>query len=253
MALKTRYRLLIEYCGAHFAGFQKLSQKRTVQAELERAYTRLCGHPVQVWGAGRTDTGVHATGQVVAFDSENPRTPEQVVTAGNIMLPPDIRVKSAEIAGPDFHPRFSARSRTYRYLIARSEPDAILQSLAWCVPGPLDLSQMRLAAETLTGKHDFSNFTSRPESDRRHRTILRLELSQAQGSLAPMRGDFVQVEVQADAFMRRMVRLMVSGLVRVGTGALTPAELKGVLEGGDPNLLGAPAPASGLYLISVEY
>ncbi len=251
MALKTRYRLVVEYCGAGFAGFQKLSHKRTVQAELERAYSHLAGHPVQIWGAGRTDTGVHATGQVVAFDSENPRTPEQVLNAGNIMLPGDIRVKSCAIVGPEFHPRHSAVSRTYRYLIALREPDALLQGLAWCVPGPLDLDRMRAAAAGLLGKHDFSAFSSRPESVRRERTLLKLELGQiAAGSMGPppldrLGGPLLWVEVQANSFMRRMVRMIVSTLVRVGTGEVEPNALWQNVE--------PPAPASGLYLVGVEY
>lgn len=254
MAL-TRYRLLIEYCGTGFAGFQKVSGKRTVQAELERAYAHLCGHPLKVWGAGRTDTGVHATGQVVAFDSENPRTPEQVLTAGNLMLPPDVRVKQAEIVGPDFHPRHSALSRTYRYLVANREPDALLTHQAWCVPGPIDLDRMRQGAALLLGSHDFSGFSSRPEGEVRRRNLLRLDVGRAELSpgLPERSGPFLWVDVQANAFLRRMVRLLVGGLVRVGTGALTSRNLVQALSTGDTNHVGPPAPPGGLYLVSVEY
>lgn len=258
MALTTRYRLLVEYCGTGFAGFQKLSRKRTVQAELERAYARLCGHPVQIWGAGRTDTGVHATGQVVAFDSQNPRTPEQVVTAGNLMLPPDIRVRTAEIVGPDFHPRHSARSRTYRYLLCVRQPEPLLTSLAWCVPDSLDLQAMTEGAALLLGSHDFSAFSSRPEGEARRRTLLSLELGcwEGPGEVPPPLdrfGPFVWVEVRANSFMRRMVRMLVAGLVRVGTGTLQPPELTEALASRDSNFIGPPAPPGGLYLVSVEY
>jgi tRNA pseudouridine38-40 synthase len=252
----TRYRLVVEYNGAGFAGFQKLSRKRTVQGELERVYERLCGHKVRVLGAGRTDTGVHATGQVVAFDSTNPRTGEQVVQAGNIMLPPDIRVVSAEIVAPDFHPRFSARSRTYRYLIVNGPPDPILSGLAWVVPGRLDLEAMRAAAEHLLGKHDFSAFTSRPEGQRRERTLLQLELGQSETAPGPppldRLGPFVWVEARADSFMRRMVRFMVGALVRVGSGEWEPDQVRRALQARQSTHMPL-APAAGLYLVKVDY
>lgn len=258
MAL-TRYKLLIEYCGTGFAGFQKLSHKRTVQAELERAYARLCGHPVQIWGAGRTDTGVHALGQVVAFDSENPRTPEQVVLAGNIMLPADIRVLQAEVVAGDFHPRHNARSRTYRYLVANTRPDPLLSTLAWTVPDPLDLEAMQAGARKLVGQHDFTAFSSRPDSERRRRTLLHLEVGRSQpqqpgpAPLDRLGAPFLWIEVRGLSFLRRMVRMIVAGLVRVGTGALTPGDLETILQADDSSAVGPPAPPAGLYLVSVEY
>lgn len=252
----TRYRLVVAYNGAGFAGFQKLSRKRTVQGELERVYERLCGHKVRVLGAGRTDTGVHATGQVVAFDSANPRTGEQVVQAGNIMLPEDIRVLSAEIVSGEFHPRFSARSRTYRYLLVNGPPDPILSSLAWVVPGQLDVAAMRSGAEHLLGKHDFSAFTSRPEGQRRERNLLQLELGRAASASGPSpldrMGPFVWLEARADSFMRRMVRFIVGALVRVGSGEWEPEQVRLALMSRQSTHMPV-APASGLYLVKVEY
>lgn len=254
------FRLTLEYDGTAYQGFQRLPRQEapTIQGVLEQALGRLVDHPVKVLAAGRTDAGVHATGQVISFRTRAARSAAVVCRGANALLPEDIRVLEASEAPDDFHPRFSARSRTYQYLLLPSERlDAVFTRRAWRVHHALDVDRMNEAARLLLGRHDFSTFCAQvPERDARVRTLLECEAfrwtGSAPGPLARLEG-LVVLQVRADAFLRRMVRMLTGTLVKVGRGLWEPEEPRRILDLRDPGACPAPAPPWGLYLVSVEY
>ncbi|MEW6277685.1 MAG: tRNA pseudouridine(38-40) synthase TruA [Candidatus Eremiobacterota bacterium] len=252
-----RFRALVEYNGRDFVGFQVQPDARTVQGELQRVFSQLCDAPIRLLAAGRTDTGVHATGQVVAFDTDCRRGADQFLRGGNALLPQDVRLLEVREADPHFHPRFSARCRTYRYLILHRQPDPFLRGLAWFHPEELDLQAMARAAAPLLGRHDFAAFSCGHEGPTTERTLLRLETSRTEEPPFPSPldrlGPLTWVEVTADAFLRRMVRMLVASLASVGRGEWEPARLMEVLRSRNPGASAPPAPAGGLYLTSVDY
>lgn len=254
------YRLTVEYDGTGYAGFQRQPGEGppSIQGTLEEALGRLVDHPVHVLGAGRTDAGVHATGQVVAFRTSASRSLEVLVRGANALLPPDIRVLEAAETPEGFHPRFSALSRTYRYLVLpREAPEALFRHRAWQVHGALDLERMNQAGSLLLGRHDFSSYCAQvPARDTRVRTLLALEATRWPGpGPAPWErlGGLVALRVRADAFLRRMVRMLAAVLVGAGQGRWEPEEARRILDRRDPGACPPPAPPWGLYLVDVEY
>lgn len=243
--MARRLRLTVEYDGSGFAGFQLQAKARTVQGELERALAVLNGRPGRIWGAGRTDSGVHAEGQVVACEYVGPLADAELARALNGLLPSDLAVRELETAENGFDPRRKASARTYRYRILNRPSRSPLQAeYTWHVPTPLRCDQMNAAAEYLRGVHDFRRFASEPGPVIRHLF----------DCFCHRRGDLLLVDIRASAFARRMVRRIVGGLVNVGSSRWQESEFASLLDVDRASELIPPsAPAHGLTLRSVEY
>lgn len=237
---------MAEYLGTAYAGFQRQPGKVTVQGVLEGAVERVTGEQTAVIGAGRTDAGAHALGQVIAFSTSSDLPPERLRAALNAHLPADIRVISARDTPAAFHPRYDALSRRYRYLIWNREPASpFWTGRAALVRHPLDESRMHQAAQDLVGERDFSAFVASTAKGSRVRTMYSAGVRRD--------GDLVTVELEANGFMRQMVRSIVGTLILVGTGKLQPDELSAILWSHDRSIAGTSAPAHGLYLVDVRY
>jgi len=247
----ARYQAIIEYDGTDFLGFQRQAHGllRTVQAELEAALGRIGWTGKAVLGAGRTDAGVHASGQVIAFDFDWGHGDDDLLRALNANLPPDLAVKSLAVCAPDFHPRFRARGRRYRYAIYNAPVRSPLAvRYAWHVwPPALNVEAMQAASRALVGRHDFAAFGTDPGGgDSRVRTVSTAEWSHAPGSR-------LHFEIQADAFLYRMVRSSVGALKKVGAGDLSVVEFAAILNSRDRSQCPPLAPPQGLCLVEVLY
>lgn len=243
------YRLIIEYDGTHLAGFQRQdgTPVKTVQGELEAALARITKVATPVRGASRTDAGVHALGQVVAFDLERPLPLAAFERGLNAELPRNIVVRSAAEAEPGWNPKRAARGKLYRYLYWNERsPTALDRHRVWHVPLPLDVDAMQLAAEALVGTHDFQSFRS-ADCPARHgiRTMYRLEVRRE--------GPRVVFEVLGNAFCRNMVRIFAGTLRDVGLGRIPPESLPERILARDRTRAGMTAPAQGLVLVEVIY
>jgi tRNA pseudouridine38-40 synthase len=241
------FRLTVEYDGTEFHGWQVQPGERTVQATIEHALQSLLGHPVRVAAAGRTDAGVHASGQVVCFRTERSFDPTTVVRALDALTPPDIAVLSADVVPDDFDPRRAARRRRYLYRVwNRKVPSPFWRRFAWHIAHPLAVEPMAAAAAVLLGEHDFTSFRA-AGCDATHpvRRVLRSDVS--------VSGDLIYYEIEATAFLRHMVRNIVGTLVEIGSGRRPPGEMEALLAARDRTLAGATAPAHGLCLVAVEY
>lgn len=241
-------KAIIEYDGTDFCGFQKQPKVRTVQGEIERALSIIFpGHSIKTIGAGRTDAGVHATGQVVNFTIPESFAAEKVRPALNGTLPRDITVREAGEVPSSFHARYSAKSRTYIYIVLnRVPPSALLRRCAWHVSRPLDIEAMRAAGRLLTGKHDFSSFgmPDRP-GGATIRQVFDLDVEPQKDSIV--------FTIRANAFLRGMARAMVGTLVEIGQGRRSPDEAAEMLAARDRQAVRVNAPPQGLYLTKVEY
>jgi tRNA pseudouridine38-40 synthase len=234
-----RFRATVEYDGTEFAGFQLQREARTVQGELEAALARLSGGERQpVVGAGRTDAGVHATGQVIAFTYPGSLSVEALTEALNGTLPPDVAVRDLRRAPVGFNPRYAARYREYRYSIWNGPRSPLRERTALWVRQALDITAMARAGTAFEGRHDFSAFGG--AGPQPVRTVHRLRVRRD--------GSMVTIDVRADAFLRGMVRRIVAALLAVGRGELDASAVPGLLTGGSPALAGAAAPARGLSL-----
>lgn len=243
----SRYAMGVEYNGAGFSGWQIQPDQPTVQQAVEQALSRVADHPVQVVCAGRTDAGVHATAQVVHFDSTAPRTPWAWALGANANLPRTVAALWAQPVPDEFHARFDALSRSYRYLLLnrRTRPGVDHDRVAWH-HRPLDAHRMHAAAQLLLGEHDFSAFRAQGcQAKTPVRTLHRLEVRREGGT--------VVFELTANAFLHHMVRNLVGSLLRVGAGEQEPGWLREVLASRDRTQAAATAPAAGLYLVAVEY
>ena len=243
-----RYKLVVEYDGTGFAGWQRQANGPTIQGELERAAGALAGGPAAVRGAGRTDAGVHATGQVAHLDLPKPYRPDSVRDALNARLRPHpIAVVSAEVVPDWFDARTSAVARHYRYRIVNRRPPLTVEAhRAWLVKRRLDAVAMREAAPVLVGRHDFSTFRDADcQAASPVRTLDRLDVIRD--------GDAIVVDVSARSFLHRQVRSMVGSLEMVGAGKWTAADLRAALETRDRARCGTVAPAAGLTLVRVDY
>jgi tRNA pseudouridine38-40 synthase len=246
--MPRRIKLTIEYDGTDFSGWQRQDGRRTVQGTLEQAVKDLLGETVEIRGAGRTDAGVHADGQVASLTLASPRIPEAGLLRGlNTILPADVAVIDVAEVDPAFDARFSARGKVYRYRIwnhfVRSPRHA---RSSWHCRRPLDLAAMRQAAAMLCGEHDFRGFRA-SDCDRRNtvRVIRRFDLTR--------QGAIVDLEVEATAFLKNMVRILVGTLADVGRGKLDLDQVARALEAGDRAAGGVTAPACGLSLARVIY
>jgi tRNA pseudouridine38-40 synthase len=236
----------IEYDGTGFWGFQVQAQGRTVQGEIERALRSVTGTETRVIGAGRTDRGVHARGQVIAFEVGWPHELSDLHRALNAVLAADVAILEIGRAPEGFHPRFSAVQRAYRYqILNRQWPSPIERRIAWHIAQDLDVERMVQASGCLVGSHDFATFGRPPQGDNTVRSVFRAEWQEQR--------PFLTFDIEADAFLYRMVRSMVGTLVQVGQGQISPAEFEGMLPARDRSLVQRLAPAHGLCLIRVDY
>ncbi len=244
----SRYKLVIEYDGGDFVGWQRQDNGPSVQAALEDAVAGFCGERVTVTGAGRTDAGVHALGQVAHLDLAKAPAPDTLCDALNAHLrPAPIAVLAAEQVVPDFHARFSATGRRYLYrIVNRRAPLALARGRAWFVPKPLDAAVMHEAAQILVGRHDFSSF--RAAECQAKSPVKTLDTLVVERS-----GDEVEVRAGARSFLHRQVRNMVGSLKLVGEGKWQRADLAAALAAFDRRAAGPAAPAEGLYLTGVDY
>jgi tRNA pseudouridine38-40 synthase len=240
-------KVVLEYDGSGFAGWQQQAHGRTVEAELKRALRELTGNEHTVYGAGRTDAGAHAEGQVVSFQTDGRITPRRMVAALNARLPPDVAVLTAEEVPDGFHARYSARWRRYRYryLDRRARP-ALERGRCWQVAGPLDVKAMSAAAKALVGKHDWTSYCSASEPpDGRVREM--------RSAKVVRRGEFVELELEAEGFLRGLARSIAGALLDVGRGRRPPEWVGEVLTARDRRLAPRTAPAGGLTLVKVIY
>lgn len=247
MALEHRYRAIIEYDGTDFLGYQIQAKGRTVQGELERCIKQVTQTAVRVDGAGRTDAGVHATGQVIAFNVAWRHTLADLHRALNAVTPPDIVISRLKTTNPKFHPRFSAASRTYHYQIVNQKWPAVLQRrYAYHVSTPLDIGAMNEAAQLLVGPHNFASFGKPPQGDNTVRNV-------TQASWSTKDNNQLIFTITANAFLYRMVRTIVETLVQVGLGRLAINDISDILTAQDLTRSAPPAPARGLCLVRVTY
>jgi tRNA pseudouridine38-40 synthase len=243
-----RYRLTIEYDGRPYFGFQAQATGPSVQAAIERAVTAFCGETLRVHAAGRTDTGVHATGQVIHIDLQKDWPAETVRNALNAHLVPEpIVVLDSAVAPEGWHARFSAKERRYRYrILNRTSPPALEKGHVWYVKKPLDAAAMHAAAQCLVGHHDFTTF--RDLACQAKSPIKTLDVADVRRE-----GDEVILEFVARSFLHRQVRSMTGSIAEVGVGRWTPEDLKAALDAADRKACGPVAPAEGLYLTGVGY
>jgi tRNA pseudouridine38-40 synthase len=240
-----RYRLDLAYDGTDFWGWQIQPGSRTVQGAVEAALARVLGTPVRVTGAGRTDRGCHAAGQVAHFDYDGPRSLGAIAHGLGALLPADVRLKAVAPARAGFDARRSATERAYRYLIAR-RPSPFDRRTAWALGERLDLAALREASGALLGEHDFRSYAV---ADRGERTG-RCRVVRAEWAIA---GGAYQFLIVADRFLTRMVRLLVGALVDVGRGRSVPGAVAARLDRPPRNPRPAAAPAAGLCLVWVRY
>ncbi len=242
-----RYAVGVEYDGTAFHGWQIQVGVKTVQEQIENALSIVANHPVRVHCAGRTDTGVHAFGQVIHFDSDSERTARNWLLGTNVNLPDDVNINWIKPVPDDFNARFSALSRSYRYLIYNGfTRSSIWRNRAVWERRPLDLRVMQTAAEALIGTHDFTSFRAIGcQAKSPVRTVNRIDLSR--------HGEIFMLEIEANAFLHHMVRNIAGVLIAIGCGDRPVSWSKDVLEHRDRTLGGVTAPPQGLYLTSVVY
>ncbi|HWD98141.1 MAG TPA: tRNA pseudouridine(38-40) synthase TruA [Bryobacteraceae bacterium] len=248
--MPRRIRITVAYDGTDFHGWQVQPGLPTIQGALEEIVSALDDVPVHVAGSGRTDAGVHALAQIAAFTIRNPIPVDNLRRAVNRLLPPAIRVLDAAETAPDFHPRFDAVDKTYRYSISRHE---ICNPFEWRYvyhhPFPLDEPAMIEAARRFEGEHDFKAFAAADDRDAqvlsKVRTIFESRLEQLPGRLV--------YQVRGSGFLKHMVRNMVGALIETGRGNLPPAGLDSLLQAKSARKAGPTAPASGLTLVTVSY
>jgi tRNA pseudouridine38-40 synthase len=240
-------KLIIEYEGTRLCGWQRQDNGPTVQQHLEDAIRVMTQEETQLLGASRTDAGVHATGQVAVFKTMRTISLFGFRRGINTSVPPSIAVRAIEEVHSEFHPRFDASGKHYRYTILnRSPPSPTRRAHTWHRAQTLDLDAMRAAAEVLVGEHDFAAFRAAGcGAATTNRRIDRIEFNRD--------GDEVTIDVWGNAFLRNMVRILAGSLVDAGQGRLSPAELSRVMDSRDRRLAGQTAPAQGLCLVEVFY
>ncbi|SEQ61120.1 tRNA pseudouridine38-40 synthase [Faunimonas pinastri] len=243
-----RFKLLVEYDGTPYCGWQRQQNGPSVQAAIERAILKTTRQAVTLHGAGRTDTGVHASGQVAHVDLDRDWRPSELEGALNFYLKPQpVAILSVEAVGPEFDARFSAKGRHYRFRIGnRRAPLAIEQGHAWHFPKPLDEQRMHQAAQLLLGTHDFTTFRAAAcQAKSPVRTLDRLDVHR--------QGEIVVIEASARSFLHNQIRSFAGSLAMVGEGKWSPERLREALDARDRKACGPVAPPEGLTLTRVDY
>lgn len=242
-----RIKLVVAYDGTGYCGWQLQPNAVTVEEVLNKALTRLLGKEINVIGASRTDSGVHALGNVAVFDTDSLIPPEKICQAVNQFLPEDIRVQSSTEVALDFHPRRTVSRKTYEYRILNRRIALPTNRLYTnFVYYHLDLNKMQEAASYFVGEHDFKSFCSvKTQVLDTVRTIYRLEVKKEE--------DLITISVTGNGFLYNMVRIIAGTLIEVGRGALPPDRIREILQGCERELAGPTAPAKGLTLIGIEY
>jgi len=240
-------KVVLEYDGSGFAGWQQQAHGRTVEAELKRALKSVTGQDLKVYAAGRTDAGAHAEGQVVSFQTDGRNSPYRLVAALNARLPADVAVLSGEEVPDEFHARYSAKWRRYRYrYLDRPSRPALERGRCWHVRGALDVDAMSAAAKALTGRHDWTSYCSASEPpDARVREM--------RSARVVRRRDVVELELVAEGFLRGLARSIAGALAEVGHRRRPPEWVGEVLEARDRRKAARTAPAGGLTLMEVIY
>lgn len=240
-------KLILEYDGSAYAGWQRQPDQPTIQEAVERAIHGVTQLTVPVIGAGRTDAGVHALGQVASFRIDRVMTPREWTRALNAHLPDTIAVQSAALVPDSFHARYSAKGKLYEYrLLSRDTRPALERQYCWHIHKPLNDAAMNQAAMALVGSHDFSSFQTQPTDNDdpicriQHLTVFR-------------HGHALRIEAYADRFLKQMVRSIVGTLVEVGLGRRPPESLTTILHARDRSAAGKTAPSQGLFLVRVDY
>jgi len=241
-------RLLIEYDGTPYSGWQAQANGSTIQEEIERSINKVTGESVRIAGSGRTDAGVHALGQVASFRTESDIAGERFAPALNSHLPPQIAILHSAWVPNSFHARKSAKGKTYRYrILNRRMRPALLRDKVYHFAPDLDIAAMRTAAAHIVGEHDFYAFTP-PASERPMgylREVYSLEIAQ--------QGDEIVIDVSGSGFLHNMVRIIAGTLVEVGRGRMSADAIPAIIESRDRTQAGPTAPACGLYLVEVDY
>jgi tRNA pseudouridine38-40 synthase len=241
-----KIKAIVEYDGTRYAGFQEQPDRPTIQGEMERALAEITQDKTKIVGAGRTDAGVHARGQVVHFLSGWKRSLEELHRAFNALLPHDIATREMTLAASDFHARYGALSREYRYTVLNQDVRSPLEErYTYHNARPLDVKAMGEALTYLIGTHDFASFGRPTQGDITVREVMHASCVRER--------NHVYISLTANAFLRRMVRSIVGTLLLVGMGELLPTDMKEVLQAKDRSLAGAPVPAQGLCLVRVNY
>ena len=242
------FRIVVQYDGTAYHGWQRQKTDRTIQGEIEKALMTMTGKPVSLAGSGRTDAGVHAIGQAASFRSDAGLGPDIYLKGLNSLLPDDILIKVCESMDPAFHARYDARSKLYQYrILNRDMPSILERHYVWHIRQCLNVSAMQKAATSFVGNHDFKAFegTGSPRTSTvRH--VIRAGIQQTAD-------DHILFDIEADGFLRYMVRNIVGTLVDVGKGRTPGGDVEGILLSRDRNRAGATAPAKGLFLIKVNY
>lgn len=242
-----RWKCVCAYDGTSFAGWQSQQGGGAIQDVIEARLAQIFGGLVRIYSSGRTDAGVHAQAQVFHFDAAWSHGPERLRAALRAELPPTIQIKSLRVVSPEFHARFGAKGKVYVYNIYLGDADPFTRPFAWAIERPLNLEAMKAAAEILRGKHDFRAFTALNGTfqDDTVRDLRRFELVR--------RGSRLRITAEADGFMYKMVRSLVGGLVSVGVGKLSPAQLREILQSRQRTARVLTAPPQGLFLVKVFY
>ena len=248
MAMRKNYRMLIRYDGTRYNGWQRQKDTdNTIQAKIESVLSRMEDAPVEIVGAGRTDAGVHALGQVANVHLETERTPEEIREYLNSYLPDDIGVVSVEQVSSRFHARYNAARKTYRYRISKDKAYHVFDRRYVAMsPGPLDLEAMKLATLQLMGEHDFKAFCGNPRMRKTTvRTLYSIRIEETDTE--------IDITFVGNGFLQYMVRILVGTLIEVGEGKRDPLSMTPLLASRDRTMAGPTAPAKGLTMIKVEY
>jgi len=249
-------RLILQYDGTDFCGYELQPGKRTIRGEIEKALEKIYKKPVKFYAASRTDSGVHALGNVVSFKVKTAMPAGKIPVALNSVLPEDIRVIKAEAKAARFNARFSAKSKEYEYLIFNGQVmPPHLRTITWQVKSKLNLASMKKAAKYLVGRHDFSSFCASGGDDRNFVRIIH-SLVVRHSSLVIWTGHkcrVMRLRVKGNGFLYKMVRNIVGTLVEVGLSRLKVNDVRKIIKGRDRRLAGRTAPAQGLCLLKVNY
>ena len=242
-----RVKLTIAYDGTNYCGWQIQPNAITVEEKINEALTDLLGEEIKVIGASRTDSGVHALGNVAIFDTETKIPAEKIAFALNQRLPEDIKIQESVQVEYDFHPRYANSEKTYEYrILNRRIPDPLERNYSHFLYGDIDIDKMRKAAAYIVGEHDFASFCSTgSQVQSTVRTVYQLDVDRQQ--------DIISIKIRGKGFLYNMVRIIAGTLIQVGTNVIPPEYVREIIEAKDRSIAGPTAPAKGLRLVKIEY